>query len=41
MDVNSGFLRASGGAVRNIYEAERDGVEKSELAPLYSEDDYQ
>ncbi|CAM9652480.1 unnamed protein product [Pylaiella littoralis] len=40
MDVNSGFVRASGGAVRNIYEAEDDGLEKSEPTPLYSEDDY-
>lgn len=41
MDVNSGFVRASGGAVRNIYEAEGEGADRSELAPLYSEDDYQ
>lgn len=41
MDVNSGLIRASGGAVRKIYEGEDDGLEKSGLTPLFSTDDYQ
>ncbi|CAM9304941.1 unnamed protein product [Ectocarpus sp. 12 AP-2014] len=39
MDVNSGFVRASGGDIRNIYEGgEDDGLERQ---PLYSADDYE
>lgn len=43
MDVNSGFVRASGGDIQNIYEAAEAGGEESEASttPLYSPDDYQ
>ncbi|CAM9263307.1 unnamed protein product [Scytosiphon promiscuus] len=49
MDVNSGFVRAAGGAIRNIYEEEElpvaageSGLEgSSPPQPLYSADDYQ
>lgn len=46
MDVNSGFVRAAGGAVRNIYEGEELAAESGldSTGPpqaLYSADDYQ
>lgn len=41
MDVNSGFVRAAGGDIRNIYEAAEAVGEESEATPLYSADDYQ
>lgn len=41
MDVNSGFLRAAGGGVENIYEAAEAAAPGSEPAPLYSAEEYQ
>lgn len=41
MDVNSGFVRAAGGDIQNIYEAAEAVGGESEPAPLYTADDYQ
>lgn len=41
MDVNSGFVRAAGGDIQNIYEAAEAVSEEGEPTPLYSADDYQ
>eukprot|EP00752_Nemacystus_decipiens_P006784 g6093.t1 len=42
MDVNSGFVRAAGGDIQNIYEAAEGADEEGEArtAPLYSPDEY-
>lgn len=41
MDVNSGFVRAAGGDIQNIYEAAETVGEEGEATPVYSADDYQ